>query len=287
MKLNLAIPFTALSLLAAITNAIPVSSPAGDFHPLSTRTDDREKVFNENWAGLGIETTTDSPLSALYGVIAVPGEFPPVPDSNPRANATFAMILGTNGNCGSGASVGIDMAIGRDGTATFEAWSASYDKTGNEMNPVNWMDEMRGARFDIQKGDEIAITFLTIKDHNNVAILWRNLRTSETMELIIKNYDTELCLTHAAWVAEIRPASTDAQLQALDFGTVVMKEMQWATEDGQLWKAGERKGPAKEKWYVNGQKDDVGEFVRELCGFFERKEDIDERGMKCTLGKIL
>ncbi|KAK4174575.1 hypothetical protein QBC36DRAFT_357047 [Triangularia setosa] len=280
MKPNLTTPAWALALMAAITNASPILQ-------LSPRTDNRDTVYAKNWAGLAINTTTDSPISALTGVIQVPKFFPP--PTGDYTNISFVINLGTNGDCGSAASAGIDMAILKDGTATFAAWShASYDGHGREPLAVNWMDDMRGSRFEIQAGDEITITLKT-QGHRNVWLQWNNTRTSDNLQLKIKDYKTDLCLTYASWVTEQRPALTVGQDPGVfttpDFGTVVIKGMEWGAEDGQVWKTGKRKGPAKENWFAIGEENEWGHYIDTGCGFFGKAEDVDDQGMKCTQEK--
>ncbi|KAK4199296.1 hypothetical protein QBC40DRAFT_307639 [Triangularia verruculosa] len=276
MKFNLATPAWALSLMAAISHASPVSQ-------LSPRSDTRDLVHSRNWAGLAINTTTDSPISTLTGVFQLPKYIP-----NQQANYTnisFALHLGTNGGCGSSAALGIDMAIlGRD-KATFAAWSHSSLDDGNEIAEVHWLDEKRGRRYDIQGGDEITLTIKTI-DHRNLWLQWHNSRTNEFEQLKLWGYNADLCLKYAAWVTEQRKQFTDglsdtAFWSTPDFGRVVLKGMQWATEDFNVWNTGENKGPAKEVWHVIGFKNDQMDITDTRCSPVVKGDNVNDQGMEC------
>ncbi|KAK4665651.1 hypothetical protein QC763_404130 [Podospora pseudopauciseta] len=282
MKLDFITPAWALSLMFAITNASIVSQPV-------RRAEDRKTDYSWYWTGLSINTTTNSPISALQSVVVVPKFFPPA--TSEKANISFVLHLGTGANCGSSAAVGIDMKIKTDGTADIAAWSHSSYASGVEVATVHWLDEQRGKRFDIQPGDEVTLKIKTL-DSRNLWVYWKNGRTGEHETVMIGNYHNDVCRSFAAWVTERRPGEIIVDDKKGDFnhigefGTVIFKDMQWGTEDAQVWNTGERKGPATEKWYLLGSNDGWGEVVMLRCEFFQNKPDITPDGMMCTQGKL-
>ncbi|KAK0671877.1 concanavalin A-like lectin/glucanase domain-containing protein [Cercophora samala] len=277
MKFNLLAPAWALSLMVAITNAGAIAQPP------RLADDDREKVYQKYWAGLSINSTSDSPLSAISGVIHVPKFFPP--SKGDKANISFVIHWGTSGMCGAAASAGIDMKIRNDGKADLAAWTHASHDDGLDIASVHWLDEMRGKRFDIIPGDEVTVTIKAI-DRRSVWIFWKNARTGDHEQLLLGDYNVDLCTSWAAWVTERRPGemadSSGDWSRIPDFGTSVLKDMQWGTEDAKVWNAGERKGPAKEKWHIVGKNDGWGEYVNLRCNFFNDSPDITPEGMECT-----